>query len=132
MAESQVKHLENLINYCAQKQKVLSKNIANVGTEDYQREDLEFKTVLSDSMDQVLKTTNPKHIAVDKNGNNQEGGFTVVKDEDKEIYSGVNNVDIDREMSEMAENSIKYRFAAKKLGDYYKTLQGVIKGGELS
>jgi flagellar basal-body rod protein FlgB len=129
MSGFNVKELENLVSYCAQKQKVLSKNIANVGTEDYQREDLEFRSVLSDSLDQPLKATREKHFQVDKNGNSLNSGFAVIKDNSEEMYSGINNVDIDREMSEMAENSIRFRFASRKLGDYYKGLQNVIKGG---
>lgn len=129
MSGFNVKYLENLVNYCAQKQKVLSKNIANVGTEYYQREDLEFRSVLSDSIEQPMKITSDKHMQVDKNGNSLSGGFSVIRDNGEDMYSGKNNVDIDREMSEMAENSIRYRFASRKLGDYYKGLQNVIKGG---
>jgi flagellar basal-body rod protein FlgB len=129
MADTSVKHLENLINFCAQKQRTLSKNIANVGTENYKREDIEFQSVLSDSLDHPLKITNEKHISVDKNGNQFTGDFAVVKDDSTDMFSGINNVDIDREMAEMAENSIRYRFAARKLGDYFKGIQSVIKGG---
>lgn len=132
MAGTSVKNLENLVSFCAQKQKVLSKNIANVGTEDYKREDLEFKSVLADSLGQTLRATNSKHFGLDKNGNPLDGGFAVVKDNSTDMVSGINNVDIDREMSEMAENSIRYRFAARKLGDYFRGLQSVIKGGPVS
>lgn len=128
MPQQDVKLLENLINFSAQKQKVLSKNIANVGTEEYQREDLEFKDILAESL-HPLKTTNKKHISPDKNGDAKTDNFKVVKDTDTENYSGINNVNIDREMSEMAENSIRYRFSARKLGDYFKVMQSVIKGG---
>jgi len=129
MSGFNVKHLENLVNFCAQKQKVLSKNIANVGTENYQREDLEFRSVLTDSIEQPMRITREKHFEVDRNGNNMQGGFAVIKDNGEDMFSGKNNVDIDREMSEMAENSIRFRFASRKLGDYYKGLQNVIKGG---
>jgi flagellar basal-body rod protein FlgB len=128
MPQQDVKLLENLINFSSQKQKILSKNIANVGTEGYQREDIEFKDVFAESL-HPLKTTNKKHISPDKTGNADTENIKVVKDTDTEMYSGVNNVNIDREMSEMAENSIRYRFSARKLGDYYKVMQNVIKGG---
>ena len=38
-------------------------------------------------------------------------------------------MDIDQEMSELAANSIQFRFASRKIGDYYRNLQNVIKGG---
>ena len=47
----------------------------------------------------------------------------------REFLSGINNVDIDKEMADLAENSIMYKFAAKKLQTYFRTLQEVIKGG---
>ncbi len=46
-----------------------------------------------------------------------------------ENVSGVNNVDIDKEMSELAANALLFRFSSKKIGDYYRGLQNVIKGG---
>ncbi len=55
--------------------------------------------------------------------------FEVVKDNNPELISGVNNVNIDKEMADLAENTIMYKFAAKKLQSYFRTLQDVIKGG---
>ena len=46
-----------------------------------------------------------------------------------EMYSGVNNVDIDKEMSDLAENSLSFKFASRRIGDYFKLIQEVIKGG---
>jgi hypothetical protein len=31
-------------------------------------------------------------------------------------------------MAELAENSIHFKFAAKKIGEYYKNIQDAIKG----
>jgi hypothetical protein len=45
------------------------------------------------------------------------------------MESGINNVNIEKEMSELAENTLRYKFASRKVGDYYRTLQKVIKGG---
>ena len=48
MAVSTIRLLENLIDFCSLKNKVISKNIANVGTEGYKREDVEFKSLLTE------------------------------------------------------------------------------------
>ena len=50
-------------------------------------------------------------------------------DESEEMVSGSNNVNIEREMSELAENTLRFKFASKKVGEYYRSMQNVIKGG---
>ena len=125
MQSSGIKSLEKFIGYCSTKNKVISKNIANIGTENYKRQDVDFKSILSDNMGQMTGT-NPKHI---KLAQNNKPEFEISKDNSLDNVSGVNNVDIDQEMSELAANSIQFRFASRKIGDYYRGLQNVIKGG---
>lgn len=127
MAGSVENSLQRMLEFCTQKQKVLSKNIANIGTEGYNREDIKFKDILNENIS-VLKTTNSKHIPL---GDGTEPGspFEIVEDTSRDKNSGINNVDIDTEMAEMAENTLKFKFAAKKMGDYYKGIQNVIKSG---
>lgn len=124
MQSSGIKSLEKFIDYCSVKNKVLSKNIANIGTENYKRQDVEFKNILSDATQ--IKFTNPKHLKLPEVKQNP---YELSNDKSLDKTSGVNNVDIDREMSELAANSIQFRFASRKIGDYYKGLQNVIKGG---
>lgn len=127
MAVSNVKLLENLVDYCALKNKVISKNIANVGTKDYKREDVKFESIFGESLNSAIKTTNDKHF--DINSISDVTDMNITMDKSPENTSGINNVDIDREMSELAENSIQFKFASKKLGDYYRNIQNVIRGG---
>jgi flagellar basal-body rod protein FlgB len=125
METSGIKSLEKFISYCSTKNKVLSKNIANIGTENYKRQDVDFKSILSNSIGQ-MKSTNSKHLKLPEI---DQPKFEISKDKSLDNISGVNNVDIDREMSELAANSIQFRFASRKIGDYYRNLQNVIKGG---
>lgn len=125
MESSSIKSLEKFISYCSTKNKVLSKNIANIGTENYKRQDVDFKTILFNNMGQ-MKATNSKHLKLPEINQPE---FEVLQDKSMDNISGVNNVDIDREMSELAANSIQFRFASRKIGDYYRNLQNVIKGG---
>ncbi len=126
MQPTEIKSLEKLINYCAAKNSVISKNIANIGTENYKREDVEFSKIFNENVNNMMKTTNPKHMVLPQTSGSQ---FEITEDNSTDNVSGVNNVDIDKEMSELAANSIQFRFASRKIGDYFKTLQVVIKGG---
>lgn len=125
---SSVKLLQNLLDYCAEKNKVISRNIANVGTENYKREDLAFKNLFDENVNSFLKTSENKHITSASSGN-QEGGFEIVYDKSEDALSGINNVSIEREMTELAENTLRFKFASKKVGEYYRSIQNVIKGG---
>ena len=129
MSEPTLKVLERLISYSALRQKVISKNIANISTESYQREEVKFNDLLSEGINSNLKATMEKHFQTKNLTEADPSEFNVVKDSNPEFLSGINNVDIDKEMADLAENSIMYKFAAKKLQTYFRTLQEVIKGG---
>lgn len=123
-----VKLLHNLLDYCSEKNKVISKNIANIGTEKYNREDIVFNDLLNDNVNSLVKISNNKHLTSLNLPENGSSKFKVVEDSSEESISGANNVSIEREMAELAENTLRFRFASKKVGDYYKQIQSVIKG----
>lgn len=124
---STIKQLENLLNYSAEKNKIIAKNISNISTENYRREDIVFKNVLDENS--TLKTSNEKHLPFINMNGISEKGFEMTYDDSFDASSGVNNISIEREMSELAENTLRFKFAAKKVSEYYKNIQNVIKGG---
>lgn len=126
MSISTIKLLERFIDYCAERNKVISNNIANVGTENYQRQDISFDKILGDTLNSNIKTTNEKHI---KASLIEPNHYSVHNTKITEYTSGVNNVDIEKEMADLAENTLLFKFTSKKIGDYYKGIQNVIKGG---
>lgn len=126
---SSVKLLSNLLDYCTEKNRVIAKNISNLATEGYQRQDVIFKDVLNETSNSLMKVSNSKHITSMQNPTAGNGKFEYVNDESTEMVSGINNVNIEREMSELAENTLRFKFASKKLGDSYRSMQNVIKGG---
>ncbi len=127
MPVSVIKQLETFADFCVEKNKVISKNIANSGTANYRREDIVFKNVLSESMSASLKGTESEHFGAQVNPSRNDN-FERVFDNSTEANPGENNVDVDKEMAELAENTLRFKFVSKKLGDYYKNLQEVIKG----
>lgn len=126
MSVSTSKLLEKVLDYTTMKNKVISKNIANANSLNYKREDVEFNSVL-DGERNTIKATNPKHIGFSQNLESAE--MRIIQDKDAVNKSGVNNVDVDNEMAEMAKNTIMFKFASRKMNTYYKSLQSVIKGG---
>ncbi len=120
------KLLERVLDYAALKQKVISQNIANAGTINYKRKDVEFSATYSNA----IKSIDKNHIgSIGGNQKTLQTKIKVVTDESPNPDSAFNNVDINKEMADMAQNTILFRFAARKLNGYFKTLQNVISGG---
>jgi flagellar basal-body rod protein FlgB len=128
MSGSNIDLLEKFIDYCSLKNKTISRNIANIGTENYRREEVDFGDVLDESINNQLKTDNPKHIQITQS-TELGTGLEIVNDGKTEGTGDVNNVNIEKEMAELAKNTMDYRFAARKIGNYYRDIQSAIRGG---
>lgn len=109
------KALESLLDYTALKHKIIGQNIANADTKNYQRRDVEFKELLANDIKSLSKSNKSE--------------LKVNIDEESPIITNGNNVDVNREMADLAQNSIMFKFASKKLNGYYQAIQSVIKGG---
>jgi len=114
------KLLEKVLDYTTLRQRVISENIANIGTANYKRKDVKFESELSNALDTQLHFNNSNSI--------ENADFKIVTDNSRDMVSGVNNVDINNEMANMAQNTLLFKFAARKLNGYFRTLQGVIRG----
>lgn len=119
--------LERSLDYSALKNNVISNDIANVDTPNYKAKKVEFKSVLNEALTNQLETkrTHPKHIPF----NNQRTPFQIVSNHQTMYNHNGNNVDIDKEMSELAKNQIYYRGLVDRINGKFSTLQTVIRGG---
>lgn len=105
----------------AQKQNIISSNIANADTPGYQAKRLDFEENLAQALelgDAPLKRTDSRHMAAGGEVNAVEGEF--YNDPNNVVREDGNTVDRDSEMVALAENQIMYQAAAdllkKKLG----------------
>jgi flagellar basal-body rod protein FlgB len=126
MAGSNIKLMENYIDYLSERTKAINKNIANIGTERYKREDVKFVNVLDNEMKNNLKVSNPKHLT---SADNTSQSYKLEVDRNDSMVSGLNNIDIDEEMMNLAENTIRFKFTSRKISNHFKTLQKIITGG---
>lgn len=105
------------------RQRVLANNIANVDTPDFKRSDVDFAAVLGSVMqdpDQLpLETSSPQHFA---SGAPAGNGQAVVEDDSTTLRNDGNNVDIEQEMTDMAENSLQYNAIARALTAQFTNL----------
>jgi flagellar basal-body rod protein FlgB len=127
--------LHKALGVYSQRQKVIAGNIANIATPGYKRHDVEFETHFNDALTLGGATplagvsTQPMHMAINGSDPNQLQGHVVEPAETEKLASGVNNVDIDREMSEIAQNQIRFKYASRLIAQTFTQMRRAISGG---
>ena len=123
--------LQRSMDAATLRQKAISQNIANVNTPDYERVEVSFegelKRVLAERKEIKLQgmLTNPMHIPIGPPS--MDSVKPVVWRDTTGYYRyDKNNVDIDKELVKLAENSIKYRAMSSLMGKKFAMLKSVI------
>jgi len=120
-----ISKLESGLNYASKNNNVISNNIANIDTPNFKSQKVQFKDVLADESLKA-KRTNEKH----KPFSNDEGAsYKVVSNNSTTYNNNGNNVDVDKEMTELAKNQIYYQGLVDRMNDKFKNIQTVIRGG---
>lgn len=123
---STIHTLGNALDYSASKNNAISNNIVNANTPNYKAEEVSFKNVLDHSLQQQNnQRTHPKHYTFSSNAQ------TAAETNRKQTtynHNG-NNVDMDKEMANLAENQIYYQSTVDSLNDKFGLLHSAIKGG---
>ncbi|GGF11094.1 flagellar basal body rod protein FlgB [Halobacillus andaensis] len=119
--------LENSLNFSTKKNAAISDNIANVDTPGYKAKDVAFKEVLEGEINGLqAKRTNERHLPFNSTKDNQ---ITTIRNEGTTYNHNGNNVDIDKEMNDLAKNQIQYQALVDRLSGKFNSLESVIKGG---
>ena len=108
---------------------VIANNIANAGTPNFKRSDVNFESQLKRALDSEKRVsdfpqfiTNPKHIAFDKPMDWREVRPRRVLDYLTEAKNNGNNVDIEQEGMDALNNQLMYTTIAQAIGSQ---IQGV-------
>ena len=119
--------LKQALNVYAQRHRVVADNIANVETDGYRSKELRFEDMLSGAEMQLEGArTNAHHLHLGRQEIEDTTGE--VRDTDSDHDNGVNNVDIDKEMTDLATNDLTYRLATRLLSMKYQNLRSAIRG----
>lgn len=117
--------LERSLDYSMAKNRAIAHNIANVDTPRYKAKDVVFKNILQEKTIQA-KRTHPRHLTFE---GDQPSNYRVITKSHTMYNHNRNNVDIDREMAELAKNQIYYQAIVDRLNGEFNNLQTVIRGG---
>lgn len=116
--------LEKSLTYSSLKQKVISNNIANVDTPNYKAKEVSFKTELENAYFKAQRSDN-RHIEFKRGSSKIE-----INTRANTSYNhNGNNVDIDKEMVDMAQNQIYYNLLVDRINGKFNGLKEVLKGG---
>ena len=104
--------LKRGLSYSVYRHDLIADNIANVSTTGYRRKDVEFRGVLEENMNNSLPayTTNIKHMPL--NTEALDRPFVVTNPSETDVKSDNNNVDLDKEITNMANNQTYYNALA--------------------
>ncbi len=122
--------VEQSMNTYSLRQKTLANNVANAMTPGYKAQKVDFEEELRKSLSSNHikgNLTDKNHIPVGSTSPSIISPKVSLK-EDPLNDTGVNNVDIDREMAEMAENSLRYEMSSKLITRRFSVIKSAIRG----
>lgn len=121
--------LETGLDTLSLRNKVLSNNIANVDTPNFKRSDVNFEEALRSAMNSQgegdtlpLRRTSPKHLPSFRTQNSY-----IVQENSTTYRNDGNNVDIDLEMTRLAENTLQYNALTTALTSHLNLLRQVVQ-----
>jgi flagellar basal-body rod protein FlgB len=120
--------LGKMLDKAALTQRVISSNIANVGTPGYERLGVSFDESLRKAMRAVktkLVRTDPRHLPASDLAAKVKPEVVKVSDG---YFNGINNVNIDQEMTDLAKNQLDFDMAARLLNNRFTGLRTAIRG----
>ncbi|HJA91385.1 MAG TPA: flagellar basal body rod protein FlgB [Candidatus Jeotgalibaca merdavium] len=119
--------LKNSLDAVSLRQELIASNISNVNTEGYKANKLEFESLLKQAADgRSLQTTHASHLG--GSSNLAEVNPILGKNTTTSVKENGNNVDIDMEMANQAQNTIQYQALTAQLNAQYRRLGTIING----
>ncbi|MCR3920899.1 MAG: flagellar basal body rod protein FlgB [Firmicutes bacterium] len=122
-------YLSKGLDAAAMRQNVHANNLSNVNTPNFKRSAVQFEELLKNTAVGVkrLAATSPGHIG--RNHSRETPDARTVTDTNTSMRSDGNNVDVDKEMAELAINQLYYNALSQRLSGKLGTLRYVISEG---
>jgi flagellar basal-body rod protein FlgB len=121
--------LNKVLNVTSLRHRAISNNISNVNTVNYKRKEVDFASYLKAAVvppPVVGSKTNALHMPV---GNPDPLAKPQIFEQEAGPNStGINGVDVDQEMADLAENHLMYNIASQLVSQKFRALKKSITG----
>jgi flagellar basal-body rod protein FlgB len=122
------------LNLRARRHELIVSNLANADTPGYKAFDLLMDKAMAEqnmgSRPLSMTKTHPNHIPVGVKRTDNVRPFVVKSDDQSNMRGDGNTVDMEREMSNLAENQLMYKASAQIVAKKLQGLRSVIQGGK--
>ncbi len=121
---------ESVLDVLTLRNRVISNNIANVDTPGFKSQSVVFQDELRRQLGRdnentlPLRKTHPKHLPLHRSSAGVP--YQVIHNEDTIQNNNGNNVDIDKEMAELAKNQLAYNVIVDRVSGHYSKLKKLI------
>jgi len=126
--------MERFMDLAVRRQKLISSNLSNVDTPGYKTVDIDFEQELQSQMAGStgqgisMAVTDTRHLGTSSGA---QGGLPAQAREVEglTLRNDLNNVNIDREMSELSTNAMKFSAVSQMIAGKFRTLKAAITEG---
>jgi flagellar basal-body rod protein FlgB len=126
-ARAHLDELKRALTVYASRHQVVADNIANVETPGYRAQELRFEELLAGSQRRLAGVrTHTAHLPIGQRDIEDVPEEIVAQDDG--FDNGTNDVNIDREMTELATTDLSYRLATRLLSMKYTMLRSAVTG----
>jgi len=122
--------LERSLEAASLRQKVIANNIANVDTPNFKRSEVRFEEYLRQEVDTsrghlIGHRTDERHLQIGR-PSASGGRAEIITDQTTSFNHNNNNVDIEYEMSLLAENQLRYNLLIDRTNGFFKSMRTAI------
>lgn len=127
--ESRIDRLSLFLDYSSRRQQVISSNLANLETPGYRARALDFEAVFQEEVSSGLpiQARDTRHFRARPELLREPVRVSTITTD--ALGNDLNNVDLDHEMSGLAENILKFSAASQLLRNKVDLLRRAIQGG---
>lgn len=133
MIESNSSRLnESFLQILNVRHQTIAENIANADTPHYKKKTVVFedelrRAISSGSRDDLeIRQTHSRHFGI-KDNNASLIPYQIVRNTDTAMNNNGNNVDMDLEMANLAENQLMYNYMADKVSGHYTKIRDMLQ-----
>lgn len=126
------KRNEALLKVLNVKHEAIADNIANADTPNYKSKSVEFREELRRAIENdtagelEIKRTHEKHLQI-KDPGASIIPYRITQNSDTAMNNNGNNVDMDIEMANLAENQLMYNYMVDRVSGHYSKIKNLLQ-----